>query len=152
LNTQTSQSELSLADSPSVSMGARLAETDPVVAVARMRLFLDLSEGVLERSDDGSGVFGEVFRRAGAELGRLWALLPGAIRWDWRASWPRGPAGRSRRRRVGPEPAVGRRTPGIRPSPARVRIAPAAWGKSRPPSVLGTNAQPQAMVGPHHRR
>jgi len=31
---------------------------------------------VFERSDDGSGVLGEVFRQAGAELGRLWALPP----------------------------------------------------------------------------
>ncbi len=53
-----------------------LAAADPQAAVAQMRLFLGLGESVLERSDDGSGVLGDVFRQAGAELGRLWALLP----------------------------------------------------------------------------
>lgn len=53
-----------------------LAAADPHAAVAQMRLFLDLGKGVFERSDDGSGVLGDVFRQAGAELGRLWALLP----------------------------------------------------------------------------
>jgi hypothetical protein len=41
-----------------------------------MRLFLDPAEGVFERSDDGSGTLGTVFRDAGADLGRLWAALP----------------------------------------------------------------------------
>jgi hypothetical protein len=54
-----------------------LAASDPQAAVAQMRLFLDLAEGVFERSDDSSGVLGDVFREAGADLGRLWALLPG---------------------------------------------------------------------------
>lgn len=54
-----------------------LAEADPYAAVAQMRLLLGLGEGVFERSDDGSGVLGDVFREAGADLGRLWALLPG---------------------------------------------------------------------------
>ncbi len=53
-----------------------LAAADPKAAVAQMRLLLSLGEGVFERSDDGSGILGDVFRQAGAELGRLWALLP----------------------------------------------------------------------------
>jgi hypothetical protein len=53
-----------------------LAAENPRAAVAQMGLLLDLGEGVLERSDDSSGRLGEVFREAGAELGRLWALLP----------------------------------------------------------------------------
>jgi hypothetical protein len=53
-----------------------LAAANPRAAVTQMRLLLDLAEGVFERSDDGSGTLGEVFRQAGAELGRLWALLP----------------------------------------------------------------------------
>ena len=53
-----------------------LAAADPKAAVAQMRLLLSLGEGVLERSNDGSGILGEAFRQAGAELGRLWALLP----------------------------------------------------------------------------
>ena len=32
---------------------------------------------VFERSDDSSGALGDVFREAGADLGQLWALLPG---------------------------------------------------------------------------
>ncbi len=54
-----------------------LAAADPRAAAAQMRLFLDLAEGVFERSDDGSGSLGNVFREAGADLGRLWALPPG---------------------------------------------------------------------------
>ena len=54
-----------------------LAAADPRAAAAQMRLFLDLAEGVFERSDDGSGSLGTVFRKAGADLGRLWALPPG---------------------------------------------------------------------------
>jgi hypothetical protein len=54
-----------------------LAAADPRAAVTQMRLLLELSDGVFERSDDGSGTLGEVFRQAGADLGRLWALLPG---------------------------------------------------------------------------
>ena len=54
-----------------------LAEADARAAAAQMRLFLDLAEGVFERSDDSSGSLGTVFRKAGADLGRLWALPPG---------------------------------------------------------------------------
>jgi hypothetical protein len=54
-----------------------LAQADPRAAVTQMRLLLDLGEGVFERSDDGSGLLGGVFRQVGAELGRLWALVPG---------------------------------------------------------------------------
>ncbi len=53
-----------------------LAAADPRASAAQMRLFLDLAEGVFERSDDGSGSLGNVFREAGADLGRLWALPP----------------------------------------------------------------------------
>jgi hypothetical protein len=53
-----------------------LAAVDPKAAVAQMRLLLSLARSVFERSDDGSGALGEAFRQAGAELGRLWALLP----------------------------------------------------------------------------
>ncbi|NPD69341.1 hypothetical protein HN018_26355 (plasmid) [Lichenicola cladoniae] len=53
-----------------------LAQADPRAATTQMRLFLELAEGVFERSDDGSGSLGDVFRDAGADLGRLWALLP----------------------------------------------------------------------------
>lgn len=54
-----------------------LAQADPRAAAAQMRLFLELAGGVFERSDDSSGSLGDVFRDAGADLGRLWALLPG---------------------------------------------------------------------------
>ena len=54
-----------------------LAQADPHAAATQMRLLLELAEGVFERSDDGSGSLGEVFRAAGADLGRLWAMLPG---------------------------------------------------------------------------
>jgi uncharacterized protein DUF6880 len=53
-----------------------LAAADPRAAVAQMRLLLGLAKGVIERSDDSSGMLGEAFREAGAGLGRLWALLP----------------------------------------------------------------------------
>jgi hypothetical protein len=53
-----------------------LAAADPRAAVTQMRLLLELSDGVFERSDDSNGTLGEVFRQAGADLGRLWALLP----------------------------------------------------------------------------
>jgi len=61
------------------SLRLALAGTDGrgrLAAVAQMRLLLSLGKGVFERSGDGSGILGEVFRQAGAELGRLWALLP----------------------------------------------------------------------------
>ena len=53
-----------------------LAASDPRAAVAQMRLLVEMAASVFERSDDGSGVLGQAFREAGAELGRLWALLP----------------------------------------------------------------------------
>ncbi|MDJ0391622.1 hypothetical protein QMO56_26325 [Roseomonas sp. E05] len=53
-----------------------MAATNSRAAVAQMRLLLGLADNVFERSDDGSGTQGEVFRQAGAELGRLWGLLP----------------------------------------------------------------------------
>ncbi|SHK31349.1 hypothetical protein SAMN02745194_04669 [Roseomonas rosea] len=64
-------------DSLRETITGALAATDPRAAVAQMRLLLGLADNVFERSDDGSGTLGEVFRQAGAELGRLWALLPG---------------------------------------------------------------------------
>jgi hypothetical protein len=63
-------------DSLRETIAGPLAATDPRAAVAQMRLLLGLADNVFERSDDGSGMLGEVFRQAGAELGRLWALLP----------------------------------------------------------------------------
>ncbi len=64
-------------DSLRETIAGPLAASAPEAAVAQMRLLLSLGEGVLERSDDGSGILGEAFRQAGAELGRLWGLLPG---------------------------------------------------------------------------
>ncbi len=63
-------------DSLRETIAGPLAAVDPEAAVAQMRLLLSLGRGVFERSDDGSGILGDVFRQAGAELGRLWALLP----------------------------------------------------------------------------
>jgi hypothetical protein len=63
-------------DSLRETIAGPLASANPCAAVAQMRLFLDLGEGVLERSDNGSGRLSDVFRQAGAELGRLWGLLP----------------------------------------------------------------------------
>jgi len=63
-------------DSLREAIAGPLAAANPNAAVAQMRLLLSLGEGVFERSDDGSGILGDVFRQAGAELGRLWALLP----------------------------------------------------------------------------
>jgi hypothetical protein len=63
-------------DSLRETIAGPLAKTNPRAAVAQMRLLLGLATNVFERSDDGSGVLGEVFRQAGAELGRLWTLLP----------------------------------------------------------------------------
>ena len=54
----------------------QLAATDPRAAVAQMRLLLGLADGVLERSNDGSGALGDVFHQAASALGRLWSLLP----------------------------------------------------------------------------
>lgn len=59
------------------TIAGALAESDPHAGVAQMRLLLSLHEGIFERSDDSSGALGEVFRDAGADLGRLWSLLPG---------------------------------------------------------------------------
>lgn len=59
------------------TIAGALAEADPHAAVAQMRLLLSLHEGILERGDDSSGALGDVFRDAGADLGRLWSLLPG---------------------------------------------------------------------------
>ncbi len=63
-------------DSLRETIAGPLAAADPKAAVAQMRLLLSLARGVFERSDDGSGTLGEAFQQAGAELGRLWALLP----------------------------------------------------------------------------
>jgi hypothetical protein len=62
------------------TIAGALAGADPHAAVAQMRLLLNLHEGIFERSDDSSGVLGQVFREAGADLGRLWGLLPGSDR------------------------------------------------------------------------
>ncbi|PHK93396.1 hypothetical protein CR162_18850 [Pseudoroseomonas rhizosphaerae] len=58
------------------TIAGSLAAADPRAAVAQMRQLLGLAGNVFERSDDGSGALGEVFRQAGADLGRLWASLP----------------------------------------------------------------------------
>jgi len=58
------------------TIGGPLAAASPSDAVTQMRLFLGLAAGVFERSDDGSGALGSVFRDAGADLGRLWTALP----------------------------------------------------------------------------
>ncbi len=58
-------------DSLRETIAGPLAAADPEAAVAQMRLLLSLGKGVFERSDDGSGILGNVFRQAGAELGRL---------------------------------------------------------------------------------
>ena len=63
-------------DSLRQTIAGPLAAADPGAAVAQMRLLLSLGGGVFERSDDGSGVLGGVFRQAGADLGLLWALQP----------------------------------------------------------------------------
>ncbi len=63
-------------DSLRETIAGPLAAANPNAAVAQMRLLLSLGKGVFERSDDGSGILGEAFRQAGAELGRLWALPP----------------------------------------------------------------------------
>ncbi len=63
-------------DSLRETIAGPLAAANPNAAVAQMRLLLSLGKGVFERSDDGSGILGDAFRQAGAELGRLWALLP----------------------------------------------------------------------------
>ena len=63
-------------DSLRETIAGPLAAADPEAAVAQMRLLLSLAKGVFERSDDGSGILGDMFRQAGAELGRLWTLLP----------------------------------------------------------------------------
>jgi len=58
-------------DSLQETIAGPLAAADPEAAVAQMRLLLSLGESVFERSDDGNGILGDVFRQAGAELGRL---------------------------------------------------------------------------------
>jgi len=63
-------------DSLRETIAGPLAAADPKAAVAQMRLLLSLARSVFERSGDGSGTLGEVFRQAGAELGRLWVLPP----------------------------------------------------------------------------
>jgi hypothetical protein len=63
-------------DSLRETIAGPLAAADPRAAVAQMRLLLGLAANVFERSDDGSGSLSEVLRQAGADLGRLWALLP----------------------------------------------------------------------------
>ncbi|MFC7556378.1 DUF6880 family protein [Pseudoroseomonas wenyumeiae] len=72
-------------DSLRETIAGPLAATDPRAAVAQMRLLLGLADNVFERSDDGSGTLGEVFRQAGAELGRLWGCCRTATRWRWLA-------------------------------------------------------------------
>ena len=62
-------------DSLRETIAGPLAASDPRAAVTQMRLLLGLGAGVFERSDDGSGTLGEVFRQAGAALGRLWSLV-----------------------------------------------------------------------------
>ena len=63
-------------DSLRETIAGPLAAADPRAAVAQMRLLLGLASNVFERSDDGSGTLGAVFRGIGADLGRLWSRLP----------------------------------------------------------------------------
>ncbi|TPG40970.1 hypothetical protein EAH89_28815 [Roseomonas nepalensis] len=63
-------------DSLRETIAGPLAATDPRAAVAQMRLLLSLADNVFERSDDGSGTLGEVFRGVGSDLGRLWSQVP----------------------------------------------------------------------------
>ena len=72
-----------------------LAAVDPRAAAAQMRLFLDLADGVFERSDDGSGSLGSVFRQAGADLGGLGLCFPAGILLRWRPNCWRAGAVRS---------------------------------------------------------
>nr|WP_052403041.1 DUF6880 family protein [Roseomonas aerilata] len=51
-------------DSLRETIGGPLAATDARAAVTQMRLLLSLAENVFDRSDDGSGTLGEVFRKA----------------------------------------------------------------------------------------
>ena len=53
-----------------------VAAADAHAAAAQMRLLVGMAENVLERTNDGSGTLFGVFRQAGADLGRLWALVP----------------------------------------------------------------------------
>jgi hypothetical protein len=59
------------------TVAGMLAVADPHAAVTQMRLLLSRHEGLFERSDDSSGLLAAVFREAGADLGRLWSLVPG---------------------------------------------------------------------------
>ena len=60
------------------TIAGQLAQADPRAAAAQMRLFLNLADGVFERSDDGSGSLGSVFREAGADLGPNPTAVPPA--------------------------------------------------------------------------
>jgi hypothetical protein len=55
-----------------------LAPLDAKAAAERMVDFLNLSDTLYERVDDSSGTVATVFRRAVADVGHLWAQVPGA--------------------------------------------------------------------------
>ena len=62
-------------DSLRETIAGPLASSDSRAAAVQMRLLLGLGAGVLERSDDGGGTLGEVFRQADAALGGLWCMV-----------------------------------------------------------------------------
>ena len=70
-------------DSLRETIAGPLAAADPEAAVAQMRLLLSLGEGVFERSDDGGGVLGSVFRQAGV----TWACSGRCSRRGTRSRW-----------------------------------------------------------------
>src|SRR3954468_23609029 len=55
-----------------------LAPIDVRAAAEKMVDFLNLSDTLYERVDDSSGTVATVFRRAVADIGHLWAQVPGA--------------------------------------------------------------------------
>ncbi len=62
------------------TIATTLAEADIHAAVAQMRALIGLNTNVFGRCDDSNGMLGRCFDEAGADLGRLWCLLPEADR------------------------------------------------------------------------
>ena len=58
------------------TIGGPLAKADPYAAVAQMRLLLDLAAGVFSAATTAAGCWARCSGDAGADFGRLWALLP----------------------------------------------------------------------------
>ena len=115
-----------------------LAASSPRAAVMQMRLLLSLGAGVLERSDDGGGTLGEVFRQAGAALGRLWGQVedrdPLALAGELLALLDADGYGVTDHLLVAARPRPRLRWPGRAASPAAgtARQATAAAGPGRP--------------------